>query len=339
MDFSPLSQILTSCILSGQYLITAGEECIDVFKIKEPNNKPIQNIQRLRYQNLRFNAITPCNLLLKNERKQSIEKIPQNKENLSLYKQFLISGTNCGKLILYSIEPQSESPLDILYKLIAHHPKGIISLFFNEKDQLLITGSIDFSVRFIQLTLNTKNQVSGVMIRVLTGHSGGISTVQWSDFNDLAVSSGGVDKLIIVWDKERKKKRNTIKWDCDWVTTMKVVGEKAFCGSGNKGLAVFNLETGDLESKYEDLNQFFNGWISFIDYYKEWKILLICEGKGRVLIYDDLNNRRKILNFEEDSDICSCFLVKKEKCNEFMVIVTHFDGKIRYLEIDQFDIE
>ena len=280
----------------------------------------MQNIQKFRYNGIRFNAICEFAII-----------------SVNFNVRCLVLGTSCAHLYFFKL--LSTGNIEKLNIFAGFHQKSITSICQLDND-VILTGSSDFCLRIIHLALDDKGEtIKPSLLRVLGGHCGGITCLQYLNHVKLAVSASS-DQTIITWQTETGKRVKTVKWNCDWISTMKVCDTKgdlkAFCGSGNNGIAVFNLSTGDRDVKFDYLNQFFNGWISFIEYYEEWDLLMVCEGKGKIIIID-ANHRKKVLSFEEnESDICSAFLMKNSKNSRkegFLLIVMNFDGKIKYLEV------
>ena len=311
----PTSQICTSLkidLTTNHYILTAGEECLDVFLITEKTPKFMQNIQKFRFNKIRFNAITNFQL-----------------SGL----KFVVIGSSCSKLFFFKF--QSNGTLEKLNVFTGIHQKAITSLAFITKKSTLITGSSDFCVRMINLAYED-NAIKPSVSKVFLAHCAGISCIEYFEKAELLVSAS-LDQTVITWSTSSGKRDKCIKWDCDWISCLKIFENdgklKAFCGSGNKGIAVFDLGNGGRDENYDYLNGFFNGWISFIEYYKEWEMFLVCEGKGRIILIDS-GHKKRILNFEEpESDISSAYLMKNPKKEEsFLLLVMNFDGKIKYLE-------
>ena len=80
-----------------------------------------------------------------------------------------------------------------------------------------------------------------------------------------------------------------------------------------------------------------NSWVSYINYDNEREVLVICEGKGRVLLIDK-NHKKKVLEFESnDSDISGAFLANNPRDSQkFLLIATNFNGRIRCVEMEGF---
>lgn len=314
----------------NQYFITSGEGCFDVFLIENSYpSKFFHSIQRYRDSKIRINALEKFQVITSNE----------NNKSLVLH-SFVLAGTSCSKIIVFKLS--GARIFNKLFEYQEKHKKAITAMSFSHKHQLLAVGSSDFCVRLLQIDFEKTSpdflQISQTG-HVFTGHCGVITSVFFCE--DQIISSSA-DSLVFVWRFIEKTSDRVVKWDCDWISCMKVCESKgkykAFCGSGNKGVAVFHIDSGERDTDYEYFDEIFTEWISFIDYSEEFDILIVCEGKGKiVLIHAD--HRRKILNFEdEDSDISGAVLVKNVKNQGFILIVTHFDGKIKYLQISEFPI-
>ena len=307
-------------------LLTAGEESMDLFLVT-PSTKPLQSLQKLKFPKINF--LCMIDLML------TVEKVTEEK--------FLIFGTKCGKLGFFRFIPEKPQ-LEQIDFFPDIHKKAVTSIGALKGQDIILTGSSDFSVRVIHISLD---KISGKLnppslLKVLLGHSNGVTCVEgFGGETEHFALSGSLDNSLIVWNLAKAGQREkSIKWDCDWISCMKLYKspneERVFCGSGNKGILVFNARSGLKEKQWDYLNEFIEGWISFIDYNEDYDILIICEGKGKIILVDS-RHRKKIVNFEEaESDISGAFIVKKLNNQEFLLLITNFDGKIRYLEISEF---
>lgn len=314
----------------NQYFITSGEGSFDVFLIEHSYpSKFFHSVQRQRDPKIRINVLDKF-------------QVYTQEETGALLHSFVFAGTSCAKILVFKLGAQKTFSKQLEYH--TPHKKAITALSYSSNHKLLAVGSSDFCVRLLAICFeNTEKNPNFLQlsqtIHVFSGHCGVITSVFFCE--DQIISSSA-DSSVFVWNFAKKTSEKVLIWDCDWISCMRVCESKgkykAFCGSGNKGVAVFQIDSGEMDPDYEYFNEIFTEWISFIDYSEEFDILIVCEGKGKIVLIN-ADHRRKILNFEDgESDISGALLVRNVKNPGFILIVTHFDGKIKYLQISEFPI-
>lgn len=324
----PPSYILTSLkVTEGprDFLITAGESSLDVFLVRDLTSpsKFFVNTLKQRKLSMKINVL---------------DRLYDFKEETKNH-MYIVAGTSCPKLCFFELK--NNGSLEKLNEYNRHHDKSITAITSNAAKRIMITGSSDFLVRVFEISFEDSSKTFKLnLLHTLTGHYGGITGLHYFQKTEEIISSG-TDSSVFLWSLASKKMKMAKILNVDWISCMSVEsnhGEMmAFCGTGNKGLKVIKLANMEKDPHYDYLEELFSGWISFVHYYAQWDILLVCESKGKILLLSS-NHQKKVFDFEDlESDINSAFLIKniKEKTG-FTLIVTNFDGKIKYVEVKEF---
>lgn len=327
-------------------LLTAGEECLDLFKPcwNSKDCRPLEHIQKLKFANVKFISVIDFFVDI---HKRHLEKArtPQEKQKRE---QFVVMGSSKGTLLVFSLK---NGILEQKHDGPNFHSKPVTALDFLSHDQFLVTGSSDNRIRIINVSLEQDGSLNMTFFREIVGHSHPITSLGCLITGKAESPNTPLEFWVVSSDREGylmlsnvyTAQKDVFKWNCDWIPCLSVcqsMKEKkglVFCGSGNKGVSVFEPWGWKNTKEWEYLGNLVNSWVSYIKYDEEREVLVICEGKGRVLLIDK-NHKKRVLEFESNaSDISGAFLANNPRDpQKVLLIATNFDGRIRCVEMEGF---
>jgi len=125
-----------------------------------------------------------------------------------------------------------------LHNHLMHGKYGSISTFI---DVLEVGSGMESGLS--DETINISNLVTGVCIKTLEGHRGGVNSVCALGLDQLA--SGSVDASIKIWNHTTGVCIKTLKGHGNWVTSVCALGlDQLASGSYDKSIKIWNLTTG-----------------------------------------------------------------------------------------------
>lgn len=128
--------------------------------------------------------------------------------------QRIVSGSYDGTVKIFSIKPQSSSqlltgdasPSDTTKWKCLHTLRGhdgpVLSVFF--QDNMIISGGMDTNIKIWELS-------SGACLKTLSGHRGGVTSLQYNHFGR-KIFSGALDGDLRFWDLDHGTCMDTLDW-------------------------------------------------------------------------------------------------------------------------------
>ena len=124
--------------------------------------------------------------------------------------QCIASGSNDCTIQIHHIEKYG------LLHILQNHTGPVICLCYNNKGNLLFSGSMDESVK-------TWDVLNGKCLRTISAHSDPVVSINIPSMDNSVMASGSYDGLVRIFDTETGHCLSTLTYDKDWQNSGRVV--------------------------------------------------------------------------------------------------------------------
>ncbi|KAJ5709835.1 hypothetical protein N7493_009427 [Penicillium malachiteum] len=173
-----------------------------------------------------------------------------------------------------------DSATGLLLNTLEGHLGQVLSLTFSPNGQLLVSASIDNTIRIWDVAV-------GVLQKTLEGHSDRVSSVAFSP-NDQLLASGSDDKTIQLWDLETGAQRRIINGHLNWVSSVAFSTDDRLVvsSSEDRTIRLWDLVTGELQQ-----TMIVNGHVNYIEVSETSSILSTNLGAFKIQVKFEHGNR------------------------------------------------
>lgn len=151
------------------------------------------------------------------------------------------------------------------------HTDGVMCIQFCEISKLVITGSLDKTIRVWHLE-------TGELIRTLIAHSGGIRSLQ---FDDAKLVTGSMDKTLRVWNHHTGQCIRTLEGHSGPVLDLHFDERMMASGSTDHTVRVWNFDIGECCTLLGHTD-----WVNSVRLCKEGKMLISSSDDTTIRLWD-----------------------------------------------------